>query len=295
MAVEILIPYWGDPALMKEAVNSVLAQTSDQWRLTIVDDAYPSLEIRDWIAELDHPRIAYHRKPVNEGLVANFRTTVGMATEPLLVNLGSDDRLLPNYVEEILRVHAQFPQASMIQPGVRVIDEDGNESLPLADRVKQRLVRPRGHGPQVLSGEALVANLLTGNWLYWPSIAFRTDRIQSIDFREEYAIVLDLALIVDLLAQGDVLVTTPKVCFEYRRHSASASSLDLLDGKRFAGDRHYFAAAAAQARALGWRRAEMAARLRLTARAHALTLLPEAVRTRDTRGVRTVLRHAFGA
>ncbi len=39
----------------------------------------------------------------------------------------------------------------------------------------------------------------------------------------------------------------------------------------------------------------MAARLRLTARAHALTLLPEAVRTHDTRGVRTVLRHAFGA
>lgn len=295
MLLDIFIPYWGEPAFMKETVNSVLAQDCDDWKLTIVDDAYPGGEIQRWVAELAHPRITYVRKDANEGITANYRTCVAMASEPLMTMLGSDDRMLPNYVRTVLDAHARFPQPSIIQPGVNVIDETGTVVKPLVDRVKQTLVQPHGGGYQLLGGESLAANLLVGDWLYWPALTFATQAIKRFDFREGYPIIQDLALVMDMVFAGEQLLVAPDVAFEYRRHSASASSAKLVDGSRFAGERDYFALAASQARALGWRRAERAARARLTSRAHAAVLLPQALGRRDPSAVKALARHIIGS
>lgn len=293
--LDIFIPYWGDPSLMRQTVRSVLEQDCADWQLTIVDDAYPSREIEEWVAEQAHPRVAYHRKPTNEGITANYRTCIAMATEPLMTMLGSDDRLLPNYVRSVLDAHAHFPQAAIVQPGVRVIDESGAVVSTVADRVKQRLMRPRGGGYQPLCGEALAASLLTGNWLYWPSLTFRTDVVRRFELLDGLPIVQDLALVLDMVFAGEQLLVVPDVAFEYRRHSASASASTLLDGERFAGDRTYLAMAEQRAGELGWTRAQRAARLRLTARAHAALMLPASVARRDRAGIGSLVRHAFGA
>lgn len=295
MLLDIFIPYWGEPAMMRETVRSVLGQDSDAWRLTIVDDAYPDDEIQRWIAGLGHPRVTYRRKDANEGITANYRTCVGLASEPLMMMLGCDDRLLPSYVRQVLAAHARFPQAAIIQPGVEVIDEHGDVVSTLADLVKRQLTRSRGAGYRLLGGEALATNLMLGDWLYWPALTFRTDRIKAFDFREGYPIIQDLALVMDMIFAGEQLLLAPGVAFQYRRHSASASSSKLLDGSRFAGERDYFALAASQAAEIGWWRAERAARWRLTSRAHAGVLLPKALLRRDAAAVRALARHVFGA
>ena len=43
----------------------------------------------------------------------------------------------------------------------------------LADRVKRHVYAPRGPGETVLYGEPLATSLLRGNWLYFPSLAWR--------------------------------------------------------------------------------------------------------------------------
>jgi hypothetical protein len=115
-----------------------------------------------------------------------------------------------------------------------------------------------------------------------------------VDFRDGFPIIQDLALIMDMIYKGDQLLIEPTVCFQYRRHSNSASSTKLVDGSRFAGEREYFALSAEQADALGWRRARRAAKLRLTSRAHALSLLPRAVLDRNSTAVSALVRHSFG-
>ena len=292
--VDIFIPYWGDPDYATQTVNSVLAQTDDRWQLTIVDDAYPDPTFADFIAELDHPKVRYVRKDVNAGITENYRTCVELATLPLVVLLGCDDRLMPSYVAQIIAAHEAFPSASIIQPGVRVIDENGEEVRTLVDQVKARLVKPGGHGYQLLCGESLAANLLTGNWLYWPSLAFRTERLKATPFREGYPVTQDLALVMDFVFAGDQLLTFDTVCFEYRRHRNSASSVQLLDAQRFDAERDYCQLAAGLAAALGWTRAVRAARARLTIRAHALATLPKALARKDFTTVGTLARHGFG-
>jgi glycosyltransferase involved in cell wall biosynthesis len=292
VALDILVPYWGDPDLMRETVESVFAQDRADWRLLVVDDAYPDPQISQWLSGVDDVRVSVVRHEANVGITANYRECLARATSDHIVFLGCDDVLLPSYVGVVLDAFAAVPEAVMVQPGVRVVDETGAAATGLADRVKQRLLRPRDLDRTILSGESLATSLLHGNWLYWPSIAFRRRAVQEIGFRVEMPIIQDFALELDLVAHGGTLVVDPTICFLYRRHAGSASATTLVDGTRFADERAYYAIADEQMRTLGWPRAARAARARLTSRAHALSLLPGVVARRRWHAGRQLVHHA---
>ena len=80
--------------------------------------------------------------------------------------------------------------------------------------------------------------------------------------------MLDLALLLDLTVGGASLVYDPRVVFSYRRHAASVSSVLAADGDRFIEESAFFDAEARRYAALGWSRAERAAKVHLTSRLH---------------------------
>lgn len=290
--LHVLIPYWGDPALLDATMATVLSQTDPRWRVTIVDDAYPDPRARETYGGHADPRVDYVRNEVNLGIAGNFEKCRTLADGTLAMFLGCDDLLHDDFVATIWRHHAAHPDVEMIQVGVRVIDAAGVPSNGLADRVKA-LIRPRTPGPTVLGGESLAASLLRGNWLYWPSLVFRVDALAERSFRADLPIILDLALIMDAVVAGDRLLLVPDTCFDYRRHDESASSLSLLQGDRLADERRYFAEVAVTLDALGWSRAARAARTHWTSRLHAVSLLPTALRSRSTDSTSRVLRHVL--
>lgn len=293
MPIDILLPFWGKPEYLYEAVDSVRAQTVPDWRLVVVDDAYPDPSVAEYFARLDDDRVEYHRNETNAGITENYRRCLTHARTDLVVFLGCDDVMHPHYLEVVLAAAAEHPEAEVIQPGVEVIDETGAPNRTLVDVVKQRLVRPRTSGTTVLRGERLATSLLHGDWLYWPSLVLSRRAIERIGFRDQFPMIQDMALVMDIVFDGGSMVFVPTVCFSYRRHRSSASSAGAVNGSRFEGERRYYAIAEGQARALGWRRAARAARLRLTSRAHAATLVPTALRQGGA--ARPLLRHALGA
>lgn len=295
MPVDIFVPYWGDPALLKETVASVLAQNNPDWILTVVDDCYPDATVPEFFAGIDDPRVTYLRNETNQGITENYRKCVALANQDIMVILGCDDVLLPNYVDVVLKAHREFPDASVIQPGVQIIDETGKVMTSLVDSVKKKLVGPKTKSATELRGEPLAVSLLGGNWLYWPSLAFRTEAIRKVNFRDGLPIVQDLALVMDIVLQGGSLVHEPTLAFSYRRHTASASAATLTDGSRFAGDREYAGIAEELCREKGWNKAALAARIRWTSRLHAVTLLPAALKSKRFTAVKATLRHAVGS
>ncbi|WP_407341789.1 glycosyltransferase family 2 protein [Pengzhenrongella phosphoraccumulans] len=293
MSLDIFVPYWGDPEMLRETVRSVLSQNSPDWHLTVIDDAYPDESVPAYFAEITDARVTYVRNQTNQGITENYRSCVALATRDVVVILGCDDVLLPNYVDVVLAAHRRVPSAAVVQPGVRIIDERGEVVRTLADSVKKRRKMARTSVPLLVGGEDLAVSLLRGDWLYWPSLAFRRDVLVATPFRDGMPIIQDLALVIDIVAAGGSLLVEPTICFHYRRHKASASAEKALDGSRFVGERAYFDLAASQARARGWRRAERAARLHPTSRLHALTLLPAALLAGRSGAARTLLRHVL--
>ena len=292
--LDIMLPFYGDAEMMRTAVASVIAQDVPDWRLTVVDDGYPDETIPGWFAALNDDRVRYFRNETNLGANRNYRRCLELIEHDLVVIMGADDKMLPNYVRTVQEVFREFPQAGIVQPGVRVIDENGMPVRTLVDEVKRKIYAPRGSGRRAFAGEWLARSLLRGDWLYFPSLCWRADAIRDAGFREDLHVVQDLALAIDLVLRGECLVKDDVVCFEYRRHQASDSSLRALAGDRFLEERRYSVEIAAQMRQVGWHRAARVSQLHLSSRIHALTLLPKAVRHRHGAGMRTLTKHAFG-
>ena len=278
---------------MRKTVESVLAQDSEQWILTVLDDAYSDQTIGEWMSTLDHPRVRYLRNDKNLGIVGNYEKLLTMTTQKLVMLLGCDDELMPNYVSTILAAHERHPTASIIHPGVKAIDENGKEIKTLTDWAKSSLVMPRTRD-QVLGGEKLAVSLLAGDWMYWPALTFKTDVLKNYTFDSSLKLTHDLAIVMDMVLAGEQLLIEPTVCFLYRRHSKSASTASLVDGRRFAEEKRYFAHAKALVHKVGWSRAERAVNWHITSRFNALWIALNAFGRGYWRAVPRLLRHAFG-
>ena len=261
--VDVLLPYWGDFKLLKKAVDSVLAQTEQDWRLLIVDDCYPSDEAAKHFANFPDKRVTYYRHKKNLGLVKNFNYVLSQATADYCLIMGCDDIMLPSYLETAL---AKVGTADYYQPGVNIIDDAGKPYLPLTDRVK-RLLRPRKAG--LHSGEAIVTTLCHGNWLYFPSIFWKTATLKRYKFDERMPFTQDVIAEIDILKNGGSMFLDNTVTFLYRRSATSYSSKAKNTG-RFSEESETYDRFAKEFAQMGWKRAALAARLHFTARLHKL-------------------------
>lgn len=288
--VDIVMPFYGSDDLLREAVWSVMEQSNPNWRLVVLDDANPDPVPGRWVQTLDDPRVTYRRNDVNGGVAAAFRQAVTLAENDLLVIMGCDDRLMPDFVASAIDAMTAHPEASYLQPGVDVIDEHGRPSRPAADRIKS-VLRPKG-SKKLFKGQPLARSLLVGNWTYFPSIVWRTSTIRRHSFDARYDVVLDLQLQLEIIAAGGSLLVDDRATFQYRRHSQSVSSVTARDGVRFGEERALFMEWAERFASMGWSTAGRAARWHITSRLNALSLVP------GTRGDaalrRELLHHAVG-
>ncbi|HZU57520.1 MAG TPA: glycosyltransferase [Actinocrinis sp.] len=291
-SIDIMMPYYGDVAMMQAAVRSILAQDDPDWHLTVVDDG-EAAGVPEWFAALGDPRVSYQRNPVNLGVTGNFRKCVELAKRDRMVMMGSDDLMLPDYVSTVRRLEALAPGAGIVQPGVEVIDETGRViGGGLVDSAKRRIYKPKGPGPHRLRGEELAVNLLRGNWLYFPSICWRTDAVAAVGFREDLEVIQDLDMIIKLVERGEELIAGDHVCFQYRRHLSSESAKQAIDGSRFAEARAFFLETADHLDSIGWAEAAAVSRRHRSARLHALSLVPAALKQRRMDSARQLLRYA---
>lgn len=285
-----MMPFYGSFTHFRLAVESVLSQTDPDWRLTIVDDVYPDLAPGEWARAIDDPRVTYVRNETNLRPSRNYNKSVGLARSEFITIMGCDDIMLPGYVARVRELIEQFPDADIIQPGVSVIDENGDPSRPLADRVKG-WYRFSGSGARQYNGETLAVSLLRGNWTYFPSLVWRRERLATFGFRTDLDVVQDLAMLFAITKTGGSLVLDDMVVFNYRRHSASVSAVTGPDGSKFRQERTLFYEAAAASGELGWAKAARVARRHLSSRLNALSELPGAIRTSNTVGKRTLVQH----
>jgi glycosyltransferase involved in cell wall biosynthesis len=293
MAIDVVLPYYGDVGLMKLAAQSVMNQQYREWRLTVIDDGYPSPEPERWFAAVSDPRVSYRRNEKNLGANGNYRRALELVEAPIVVIMGADDVMLPNYLQLVAAVFAAHPDASVVQPGVQVIDEAGRACWPLTDLVK-KLYAPRGRERQILRGEDMATSLIRADWAYFPSLAWRSDVITRIGFTPGLDVVQDLALLMDIAAEGGAIAVEPELAFLYRRHSASDSSVRALDGRRFDEERAYFRSQAERFARLGWTSAARAARLHSTSRLNAATLMARSLARGKTNSLPRLARHVIG-
>lgn len=123
-AIDVILSTYNGADYVRAAVDSVLGQTFEDFRLHIVDDASRD-STWDLVAAYDDPRIVRARNPRNLGLFANINRLAAASAAPLVKLLGQDDVLEPECLARGHAFHLAHPQVGYFWCYSRYIDERG--------------------------------------------------------------------------------------------------------------------------------------------------------------------------
>ena len=112
---------------LSSAIESIMAQTSKNWELVIVDDQSP--EDLQGIVDCYHDaRVRYYRNEKNlggENLVRQWNYCITLALGDWIVLAADDDVYAPTFCEECEKLMTKYPQVDLIRSRVLQIDEEG--------------------------------------------------------------------------------------------------------------------------------------------------------------------------
>ena len=123
-AVSILIANFNNGHYFREAFQSLLQQTCENWEAVVIDDCSTdgSPQI---IASLikDDPRFRYYENPQNLGYQKTLLRAIALSRAEIFGRLDPDDTLSPEALRLSLEAHRRNPQAGLVYSDLRVCDE----------------------------------------------------------------------------------------------------------------------------------------------------------------------------
>ena len=142
--VTIGLPVYNGERHLRESVESILAQTFEDFELIISDNASTdgSGAIAREVAARD-PRVRYHRHPRNLGGAYNHNWVVGQARGEYFRWASDDDIIEPTFLERMVEALDARPDAGLAFPRARIIDGDGAVVRDYDERIMRDDPRPR--------------------------------------------------------------------------------------------------------------------------------------------------------
>jgi glycosyltransferase involved in cell wall biosynthesis len=130
----IFLPVRNGAAYIREAIQSVIDQTSGDWLLVVLDNASTD-GTAEMVAGFRHPQIRVQTSEVSLSIWESWHRiwtllSQGAVDVELATIIGHDDRLLPAFVETVDRLVSEHPKASLYQTPFDMIDERGNVIRP---------------------------------------------------------------------------------------------------------------------------------------------------------------------
>lgn len=127
--VYIGIPTVNRPQFVRETIDSVLAQTYADFKVTVSDNcstAEAIESVRRYIETLDDDRIEFHVQPSNIGEYGQGRFFMQQAEDyDYLMILHDDDVLECDYLEKGVSVLEDHPDVSLFMANPNLMDEEG--------------------------------------------------------------------------------------------------------------------------------------------------------------------------
>ena len=209
-AISVVLPVRNGERFLREAVDSVLAQTFEDFELIVVDDGSSDLT-RSILRGYDDRRLRVLERPP-EGLVSALNAGLAAARAPLIARMDADDVSAPGRLGRQRRRIDASPRCGMVATWSRVLDENGREV-----RVE---VLPLDSGD-------LSRRLLLRNPFRHGSTLLRKDAVDGVGgYRDDYGHSEDYDLWVRLVRMGWSLAVVPEVLYGYREHRDAITRTD---------------------------------------------------------------------
>lgn len=228
--IDIIIPAFNAAKYLPFALESVVSQTYDDWRILLVDDGSTDNTVgvvAPFLTSLG-PKIKYIKQN-NRGLPAARNVAIQASSAEFLALLDADDVWLPCRLSESLRVLAERPLAGLSYGLITHIDPQGRLGTTF-------------HGnPKHAEGRIAPQLYMRKVELPCPTITFRRKCVDEVGFFDEtMRATEDRDLWLRIALQYEVAFV-PKVLAYYRvsPNSMSADSQRMLQAQLQFIRKHY--------------------------------------------------------
>lgn len=185
---------------LKECIDSILAQTYQNFELIIVNDASPQ-DLDSIVAQYHDPRIRYYKNKVGFGaehVVGNWNKCLEYATGDYIICMGDDDKLLPNCLEDYVDLIDRYPNLNIYHTMTEIIDSnslvyDIQESRPERESMLA-MIWGRFNGRKQFIGDWLfkVSKLRENGGFYFLPYAWSSDFLSSVIASKESGVANNL-------------------------------------------------------------------------------------------------------
>jgi hypothetical protein len=206
-SVAICIPTYNQAQYLPESVGSACRQNYENVEVWVSDDASTD-DTPQVMAQLcqQFPQVRYYQQPKNMGIAGNNTWLMSQPTTEFIIRLDSDDVLKPHYVQTLVALLTQYPEAGYAHAAVQEIDEHGeNRGIRRLAR-QEEFWSPEKELRAAVSGFRMAANICM----------FRAKALRELKFyegRPEFTEDYDLIVAMADAGYGNVYTNEVLACY----------------------------------------------------------------------------------
>lgn len=224
--VSILMPIYNTASYLKEAVDSILAQTYTDFELITLDDCSPD-NAREILDQYSDERIVRYKGVTNRGLSNVLNVGLTMAKGEYIARMDSDDVSFPERLATQIQFMEQHPEVDLCSCGMELFEARSE-------------VWTRNADPRKVELEALFFSPILHASSLWRRDSFEK---HGLIFDQDMVPAEDYDLWVRALLCRLTLVNMPQVLYRYRiRPNQATSNSEACNAKVLEIRRRYLQA-----------------------------------------------------
>jgi glycosyltransferase involved in cell wall biosynthesis len=206
--VTVLLPVYNASLFLKEAIESVLAQTFTDFELLIINDGSTDRS-EEIILSYSDSRIRYEKNETNLRLIATLNKGIDLAKGEFIARMDADDICMPSRLEKQVAYMDANPDVGVLGTWVHTLGLEKDYQV----RFKQ------GH-------DEIRFRLFLSNYIHHPTVLLR--RSVLVDHNVKYGDYLhiedyEMWVRMSKYCKIDIL---PEVLLQYRVHGQNISQLN---------------------------------------------------------------------
>jgi glycosyltransferase involved in cell wall biosynthesis len=204
--VSVVIPYYDQPEFLRDAVESVIAQTYPNVEIIVVDDCSPGVNAIQLLRGLRHPKLLVFKLENRKGVSVARNAGIIRSSGDYILPLDADDLLDPQYVSETVKA---------------LIDSN--------DAGVCTAIRTFGNADSIINPELDIAQILSRGTVC-NTFLYRREVFDAVDgYREGLAFDQERQFLLDALQKGFTFKQIKQPLYFRRQHTGNAEPSCLED------------------------------------------------------------------
>ena len=205
--ISVIMPVYNCALYLREAIDSVLAQTYSNFELLLINDG-SSDNSKEIILSYIDPRIRYIENERNLKLIATLNKGIDRAKGEYIARMDADDTIPPHRFEVQMNYMLKHPNVDLCSVWAYVMDEHG-----------KKIGKLKG----IDTPELINVSLFFTNPINHPGILCKSKVLKDNRYCE-FTHAEDMELWIKLRDKGYTLVNIPQYLYSYRWYGNNVSN-----------------------------------------------------------------------